>query len=212
MQISEVLQSVVRDNLPDGHIAIDLGFGLGRITGVLLERFEVYGCDLDPKHVQKARSRGVHTTAESVLVWDPPVKAEIITCMELIEHLPAARHIELLNRISRWLEPGGTVMISTPQRISLVAVVERGYHAVRRVPYNWWDPTRIAIRYRRDLVLMLGDAGFTIVRCIGLHLIPQLVTQVVPPLRRYEWSRHEGPVAYACFVFVFVLRRAHGDT
>lgn len=194
------------DILPDGQVAIDLGIGPGRITEVLQKRgFDVYGCDIDPKYAADAVARGIHADASDVLVWEPPAHGDVITCMELIEHLPAHQQPVLLRRMRTWLAPGGTAIVSTPQRHSLVAAVERSYSVVRRRPYTWWDPTHIAIRARRDLVRMLTEAGFTIDRVVGLHLMPQLATELVNPLRRYEWTRHEGAMAALCFDLTYVL-------
>ena len=207
MQVEDAVQSLLRDLIPPGHVAFDLGIGPGRITDVLQGRgFEVYGCDIDPRHSTAASARGVHADAADVLEWLPPLKADVITCMELIEHLPAGQQPALLGRMREWLAPGGTAILSTPQRHSVVAAVERAYSLVRRRPYDWWDPTHVAIRSRRQLVSMISAAGFTIERVVGLHLLPQLVTEVVGPLRRYEWTRHEGLVERACFDLTFVLK------
>lgn len=207
MQIGEAVQSLLRDILPDGEIAIDLGIGGGRITDVLQERgFQVYGCDIDPTHAEAARARGIRADAEDVLAWEPSEPADVITCMELIEHLTPDRHPLLLNRMRQWLVPGGTAIVSTPQRRSIVASVERAYVALRRQPYNWWDPTHVGIRTRRQLRRIFKDAGFTIERVVGLHLMPHLAVKIAPPLRRFEWSRHEGRMASLCFDLIYVLR------
>jgi 2-polyprenyl-3-methyl-5-hydroxy-6-metoxy-1,4-benzoquinol methylase len=205
--LNEAFQSLVQDLVPDGKVAIDLGIGPGRISSVLLDRgFEVYGCDIEPAFAEQARARGVLADAADVLAWEPPVTADVITCMELIEHLPPARQPELLARMRRWVRPGGTALISTPQRHSVVATVERGYWAVKRRPYDWWDPTHIGIRRHRDLRRLFADAGFTVERTVGLHLVPELAGRVLPPLARHEWTRQEGPLAALCFDLAFVLR------
>ena len=207
MKVQDAVQSLLLDLIPEGRYAVDLGIGPGRITDVLQERgFEVYGCDIDPRHAEDASARGVHADAADVLTWEPPVRADVLTCMELIEHLPPDQQPVLLSRMRRWLADGGTAIVSTPQRHSFVAAVERVYWAARRRPYTWWDPTHVAIRTRRDLVRMFTDAGFTIERVVGLHLVPQLATEVLRPLRRYEWTRHDGRLASACFDLTFVLR------
>lgn len=205
--IEEAFRALVRDLVPDGRVAIDLGIGPGRISGVLQERgFEVHGCDIEPAFAQQARARGVLADAADVLDWEPATTADVITCMELIEHLPPTRQPDLLDRMRRWLRPGGTALLSTPQRHSLVAAVERGYWAVKRRPYDWWDPTHIGIRTRADLHRMFDAAGFTVERTVGLHLVPELAARAVPPLARYEWTRQEGALAALSFDLAFVLR------
>lgn len=207
MEIQDAVQSLLRDVIPGGRVAIDLGIGSGRITDVLQARgFDVYGCDINPQHARGAAERGVQAEAADVLCWEPPKRADVVTCMELIEHLPAEKQPLLLRRIRRWLGPGGTAIVSTPQRNSLVATVERAYCTVRRQPYTWWDPDHVGIRTRRDLVRMFTEAGFSIERVLGLHMMPQLGAEILPPLHRYEWTRHEGRMAGLCFDLTFVLR------
>jgi 2-polyprenyl-3-methyl-5-hydroxy-6-metoxy-1,4-benzoquinol methylase len=160
----------------------------------------VYGCELDEG---KAELAGLFAKIDvcDVRQWSPPESLDLIVCSELLEHLPLADQISLLCRMRGWLRPGGYLVLSTPQRNSVVALVERGYARLRRgESYNWWDPTHVSVLRRKQLERLFTESGFIVRRRVGLHLVPELF--------RYSalhWTVHEGPLSVLGFDLIYVL-------
>lgn len=161
----------------------------------------VYGCELDPAKADLAGSFAEVDVCD-VRRWKPPEPLDLILCAELLEHLPAPDQIELLRDMRSWLRPGGFLVLSTPQRNSSVALVERAYARIRRRgPYDWWDPTHVSVLRRTSLEGLFADAGFVVARRVGLHVVPELV-----PVPALHWTMHEGPLGVLGFDLVYVLR------
>ena len=188
-----------------GTTAADVGSGVGRVVALLRARgLSVVGCELDPV---KAATAGVDTA--DVRRWGPPHPVDVVTCVELVEHLPHEDHLPLVERMASWLTPTGALVLSTPQRHSVVAWTERAFHvAARRGPYQWWDPTHISVSTRRYWERLFRSAGLDVTRRVGIHLVSDVVVRAVPPMKRFQHSVHAGPVALVAFDLVYVLRPA----
>lgn len=190
-----------------GGTAADVGSGVGRVVELLRSRgYAVVGCELDPA---KAATAGVDQA--DVRDWSPARPVDVVTCSELVEHLPHADHRPLIERMASWLTPTGSLILSTPQRHSLVAWTERAFHvASRRGPYEWWDPTHISVSTRRYWEQLFRAAHLEVTDRIGVHLVSDVVVKALPPLRRYQRTAHTGPVAVLAFDLVYVLRPKAG--
>jgi 2-polyprenyl-3-methyl-5-hydroxy-6-metoxy-1,4-benzoquinol methylase len=162
--------------------------------------FVVCACELDPAKAGRASSFAEVDLCD-VREWSPPSPLDLALCAELIEHLPPDDQVALLRKIRTWLRPGGHLVLSTPQRNSSVALVERAYTRLRRrARYDWWDPTHTSVLSRTSLERLFRDEGFSVHRRIGLHVVPELV-----PIPSFHWTRHEGPVSRLAFDLVYVL-------
>ena len=97
----------------------------------------------------------------TAFTWSPPSAVDVVTCLEMIEHVPSARHRELLVRMSGWLDRDGRLLISTPQRNSPVSLFERAFHRFRpkHGPYRWWDDTHVSISSRRYWERLFRELG-----------------------------------------------------
>lgn len=201
--IAATLAGVVDDlHLPAGTIAADLGCGDGQRGARMLSAAGcvVHACELSPAKAELARSFATVEVCD-VRRWSPPEPLDLVLCAELLEHLPAEDQHRLLGRIRGWLRPGGHLILSTPQRNSTVALVERAYTRLRRRgDYDWWDPTHVSVLSRRALERLISASGFSVRRRVGLHVVPELVP--VPPL---HWTVHEGPLGRLGFDLVYVL-------
>jgi 2-polyprenyl-3-methyl-5-hydroxy-6-metoxy-1,4-benzoquinol methylase len=186
-----------------GALAADVGSGVGRVVELLQSQgFSVVGCELDGT---KAAAAGVDEA--DVRHWSPSHRVDVVTCIELLEHLPHRDHLSVIERMASWLTPTGSLVLSTPQRHSLVAWTERAFHvATRRGQYDWWDPTHISVSTRRYWERLFKVAHLEITRRIGVHLVSDVVVKVVPPLHRYQGTVHTGPAATLAFDLVYVLR------
>jgi 2-polyprenyl-3-methyl-5-hydroxy-6-metoxy-1,4-benzoquinol methylase len=201
--IAETLALVIDGlRLPRGAVSADLGCGDGqRGARALAERgLVVFGCEMDP---DKAARAGAFAEIDvcDVRHWRPPEPLDLIVCAELLEHLPRDDQAQLLRDMRGWLRVGGHVVLSTPQRNSPVALVERAHTRARGTgPYDWWDPTHVGVRRRRQLERLFRASGFVIERRVGLHFVPQL-----SGLSALQWTRHEGRLGTLGFDLIYVL-------
>lgn len=162
--------------------------------------FSVYGCEMDPAKAKLA-AQFAEVAVCDIRDWTPPTSFDLIVCAELLEHLPPNDQVSLLANLRRWLRPGGRVILSTPQRNSSVALMERAYSVLRkRGRYNWWDPSHVNVLRRKDLERLISESGFTVNRRIGSHIVSELL-----PLPAFHWTVHEGPLSVLGFDLVYVL-------
>ena len=93
--------------------ALDLGTGRGQGALILRSKgWHVTAVDIDPEPAELLARNGAGFTRADVTAWVPPGCYDLITCMEVLEHIedPAA----LLAEITQWLSPGGRLEVTIP--------------------------------------------------------------------------------------------------
>ncbi len=142
---------------------LDLGCGRGEWLEALAENGLVAsGVDSNTAFVQECRARGFavhHGDALSFLQAALSESQGAITAFHLIEHLPFAVILKLLDEAIRVLKPGGILMLETPNPANLLV----GAHTF------YLDPTHIR-PLPADLMRFIVEArGFCDVRIVPLH-------------------------------------------
>lgn len=115
-------------NSPTSHL--DLACGSGTFLGSLDEsRSLQVGIDISAAQVHQARLRYnrpnrafVHSDTTKLPFQEG--KFDLVSAIELIEHLPQPSAEKTLREAFRVLRPGGTLMLSTPNYRSLIRVIE----------------------------------------------------------------------------------------
>jgi ubiquinone/menaquinone biosynthesis C-methylase UbiE len=103
------------DRLPSGARVLDLGCGNGAKTSRLADRFEVVAVDISERQLELARAAvpAASFIQADFAELDFPVEAfDAATALYSIVHLPRDEQPELLDRIMRWLKPGGLFLAS----------------------------------------------------------------------------------------------------
>jgi ubiquinone/menaquinone biosynthesis C-methylase UbiE len=116
-----VLLGELRTRLPEGGSVLDLGCGSGVPVARALaaDGCRVTGVDLSEVQVRRARERVpraefLHADATSVVFPDGSFDA--VVCLYTLIHVPLAEQPGLLERIARWLRPGGWFVAATGER------------------------------------------------------------------------------------------------
>ncbi|MCA9710247.1 MAG: class I SAM-dependent methyltransferase [Myxococcales bacterium] len=131
---------------------LEIGCGAGFFVEAVLELgIEIEAVDPGPQ-AQRAAARGLPIPARWLEEHQPTGPYDGIAMFELIEHLP--RPLEALQQVYRWMRPGGTLALSTPNAGSLA-----GRLLGRRFPMLC-PPHHLELFSRRGLDALLRRAGF----------------------------------------------------
>jgi 2-polyprenyl-6-hydroxyphenyl methylase / 3-demethylubiquinone-9 3-methyltransferase len=145
-----VLETIDRFAQPAGRV-LDVGCGTGFLLERLAERgFSGVGIDLSPESVDHARRRLAEIGAADRLraevgsAYEPPEGPfDLIALTDVLEHLEDPR--ACLRALRERLAPGGLLVVSTPNRLSLPGArrwaAERGFPGIRLnlAPVDNWQ-------------------------------------------------------------------------
>jgi len=144
--------------LPSEAAVLDLGCGAGvPVTRWLAERgFAVTGVDVSARQLELARRNipeGTFLKADMTEVVFAPETFYAVVAFHSIIHVPRTEHPTLLQRIHRWLEPGG---------VFLATLTVTGYEG-RDDDWEGWGAPMVWSHYdSKANVAMLREAGFEI--------------------------------------------------
>lgn len=106
----------VLSQLPDGARVLDLGCGSGApVAREIADRHRVVGVDVSPRQIELAEENvpgGEFVCADALDVDFPPESFDAVVSLYTIDHVPRDEHSPLLERMGRWLKPGGLLLVS----------------------------------------------------------------------------------------------------
>lgn len=162
-----------------GKRALDVGCGGGLLTEAMVARgARVTGIDLSEKPLGVARLH-LHESGHKVdyrqiaaedLAREMPAAFDVVTCMEMLEHVPDPASI--VRACATLVKPGGTVFFSTINRNPksyLFAVIGAEY-ILNLLPKGTHDYARL-IR-PAELARYARAAGLEVGEIIGMHYNP----------------------------------------
>lgn len=162
------------DLFRDLNPVMDLGCGRGELLEALTKAGIVaFGVDNDPAAVAECRQRGFRAElgdALEALVAQPEGSLGGVACVHLIEHLPAARWMKLLEQAARVLRPGGVLAVESPNPETLR--VGAGLF--------WVDPTHLRPVHPEAARFVAEAVGLEVVEIRRLRPFPpdeQLATR-----------------------------------
>lgn len=184
----------------EGASALDIGCGPGHFTRILSEKgWRVTAVDTDPQNLEQTRPFAAEVRQGDALSFlaGEPGSYDLALALELIEHVPRSQGDELLRRLHSVLRPGGTLILSTPNRWSLEGL--GGYYWGERMRrwgrWDAWDPTHVHIYSSREIARAVRSAGFQVTDRCGYWYrghVPFLGTRTMPiqpEQRRWPWNR-----------------------
>ena len=117
------LDLLARIDVDDARTVVDLGCGPGQLMGVLRARFpdaDLLGVDSSPAMVAAARDVVDDPRARVVLAdastWAPEGPVDVVVSNAMLQWLPD--HVEVLERLSGVVRPGGAVAVQVPDNSS----------------------------------------------------------------------------------------------
>jgi 2-polyprenyl-6-hydroxyphenyl methylase/3-demethylubiquinone-9 3-methyltransferase len=162
-----------------GKTVVDVGCGGGLLSEAMAARgARVAGIDLSPSTLEVARLHLLESgnrvdyrqISAEALAAEQPASADVVTCMELIEHVPEP--VSLVNACARLVRPGGHVFFSTLNRNPksyLFAIIGAEY-VLRMLPKGTHDYAHF-IR-PSELARWLRTSGLDVMDLTGLTYHP----------------------------------------
>jgi SAM-dependent methyltransferase len=148
-----------------GAVVLEAGCGEGYGAGMLAEvAAGVLALDLDPvtaAHVARRYPRTGVARANLVALPVRDAGCDVVVSLQVIEHLWEQERF--LRECFRVLRPGGTLLLSTPNRLT--------FSPGRDTPLNPFHTRELAAA---ELAGLVRDAGFADVEVHGLHHGPRL--------------------------------------
>lgn len=162
-----------------GARVLDVGCGGGLLAEALAEAgAQVTAVDLAPAMIEVARlhalERGVsidyRAVSAEMLVDAGTAPFEVVTCMEMLEHVPDPR--TTFASFARLVRPGGHLFVSTINRgaKSFVLAIVAAEYVLRLLPRGTHEYERF-IR-PSELVALAREAGFTVEDLAGIAYDP----------------------------------------
>ena len=173
------LQFIASRTSLSGRRVLDVGCGGGLLSESLARAgAQVTGIDLAPGMIEVARLHAAESglaidyriTAADELAQKSPGHFEVVTCMEMLEHVPDPA--AMTATLARLLAPGGALYVSTLNRnlkSFLLAIVGAEY-LLRLIPPGTHEYERL-IR-PSELARWARQAGLTLAEVAGIEFNP----------------------------------------
>lgn len=203
--------------------ALEVGFGAGAYLPALCEAYrEVVASDLDQAHLDHARTFAAeHSNLRLVTddITDSRLAErsfDLILCTEVVEHIGGTSSV--LAGIARLLAPGGTLILSTPQRHSLmeltckVAFLPGVINLVRRIYAEAvFETGHINLMTAGTLMRALADEGFVVRERYQSGMYLPLIAELGgnAALRLEQWFEAKlsgGPFSWMLWTQYYVAR------
>jgi 2-polyprenyl-3-methyl-5-hydroxy-6-metoxy-1,4-benzoquinol methylase len=134
---------------------LEIGSGMGHLVGQLEGTFETYGMDLNHWAVRQSKSVVDKTRLQTASAQELPYRDDafnVVIIKHIVEHLPDPQ--KAIQEIGRVTEPGGTLILATPNLDSLL----RPWKGERWIGYQ--DPTHISLKHPAEWLGFIRAAGF----------------------------------------------------
>jgi SAM-dependent methyltransferase len=205
--------------------ALEIGFGAGIYLRALAGHYaQVVGTDLSQSQLEYVRSRtadlaNLHVLADDITDSQLPAHSfDLVLCSEVLEHIPDTERA--IAGIRRVVAPGGWLIVSTPQRHSLMelacklAFMPGIIRFVRRVYGEAvFETGHISLMTERQITGALESAGFRIRQRFKSGLYLPLVAEFagITGLRLERWLEErlrDGLLSWTLWTQYYVAQAA----
>ena len=159
-----VIKRVIRNNEGDRVFALDLGCGRGEFLDLLSQEYkiDVMGVDMDEEMIEACRERNltaVHGDIFDFLKNQESSSVDLISMIQVAEHIPTRILFMIMKEIRRVLRDGGACIIETPNPENLIVGACNFY----------LDPSHVNILPPGLLDLLAKCAGFEETEVVRMH-------------------------------------------
>lgn len=156
---------------------LEVGSGMGHLVAQLEDTFKTYGIDVNHWAVKKSKEVVNTSRLQTASAQELPFtnrSFNVVIIKHIVEHLPDPQ--KAIQEIARVTEPGGTLILATPNLDSLL----KPWKGDRWIGYQ--DPTHISLKRPAEWMSYIEDAGFAIQRIFadGFWDVPYI--RFVPPM------------------------------
>ena len=146
--------SYLRTWLPVAGVAVDLGAGRGEMVQVMSDQgLSSFGIDADESVVAAAGQKGIDVRLSDIDTFldnCEPSSLDVVTAIQVVEHVNTDQLESWLGKIHRVLKSGGVFIAETPNP-----------HAIDAFKAFWVDVTHVRPYYPESLLHMAQSAGFS---------------------------------------------------
>ena len=192
---------------------LEVGSGMGHLVGQLEDTFETFGCDVNHWAVKQSKAVVNTSQLQTASAQELPFKNNSFTVViikHIVEHLPDPQ--KAIQEIARVLEPGGTLILATPNLDSLL----KPWKDDKWIGYQ--DPTHISLKRPAEWLDIILSADFSLLRVFsdGFWDVPYI--RFVPNMiQKLFFGSLGGLQAITGFVFlpyrwgesIIVIARKH---
>ncbi|NJC96650.1 MAG: hypothetical protein C3F07_15100 [Anaerolineales bacterium] len=177
---------------------LEVGSGMGHLTGQLEDWFETFGCDINHWAVKQSKEVVRESQLQTASAQELPFRDDsfnVVIIKHIVEHLPDPQ--KAIEEIARVTEPGGTLILATPNLDSLL----KPWKGDKWIGYQ--DPTHISLKPPAEWISHIEGAGFTIMRVFadGFWDVPYI--RFVPnQIQKLFFGSLGGLQAITGFVFL----------
>ena len=163
----------------EGKKVLDIGCGGGILTEAMAEKNAmVSGLDASAAIIDAAiqhqkyteKNINYHSAAAEQFSQDNNQTFDVITCMELLEHIPDVQ--SLLHACANMLRPDGHIILSTINRTmkSYISAILAAEYLLQLLPKGTHDYSKFI--KPSELSHWLRQSGFTILDLAGMNYVP----------------------------------------
>jgi len=135
---------------------LEIGSGMGHLVGQLEDTFETHGIDVNHWAVVKSREVARKSSLQTASAQELPFidrSFNVVIIKHIVEHLPDPQ--KAIQEISRVTEPGGILILATPNLDSLL----KPWKGDAWIGYQ--DPTHIALKHPAEWLELIKSADFS---------------------------------------------------
>ena len=157
---------------------LEVGSGMGHLVGQLEDSFQTYGMDLNHWAVKQSKAVVNTSSLQTASAQELPyadASFNVVIIKHIVEHLPDPA--QALREIGRVTEPGGTLILATPNLGSLL----KPWKGEKWIGYQ--DPTHISLKPPEEWLSLIRNADFSPLRVFSdgfwdVPYIPLLPKQI----------------------------------